>query len=344
MKRLHREILDWYDREKRDLPWRRSKDPYRIWISEIMLQQTRVETVIPYFERFLSNFPSVQDLAAAEEERLLNLWAGLGYYSRAKNLKAAALEIVERFGGVMPNKLEDLRSLKGIGPYTAAAIASIAYDGPYAAIDGNLERVFSRLLASRDNPKTTGRERIEELGRKLVEFGRAGDLNQAFMDLSAKLCLPKEPRCGACPISKHCLALAQGIQREIPVKKQKTAPVELEAEAWLLIAEEHLLIAKRPEGEWLSGMWDIPWWIRKGEKAAEIGEEFARSRQKRTITKHKIQFQVRAFRVDSKWEESELRKRIPAPADTYRWVAVSELEGLNFPRPTERAITEILAE
>lgn len=344
MKALHRDILAWYGREKRDLPWRRSKDPYRIWISEIMLQQTRVETVIPYYERFLSHFPTVHELAQADEEKLLNLWAGLGYYSRARNLKAAAMDVVERFGGAMPRRLEDLRSLKGIGPYTAAAIASIAFDAPHAAIDGNLERVFSRLLASRENPKTTGKVLIEELGEKLVARGNAGDLNQAFMDLSSRLCLPREPRCESCPIAKHCEARAKGLQREIPVKKKKAAPVELEAEAWLLLAEDHLLVAKRPEGAWLSGMWDLPWWIRDGAVSGitEIGEEFAHSRQKRTITKHKIEFQVRAFRAARRPSERELRKAIPAPAAAYRWVALSELDGIHFPRPTERAISQIL--
>lgn len=339
--RLHRELLAWYDAEKRDLPWRRSKDPYRIWISEIMLQQTRVEAVIPYFERFLSNFPTIRDLAAAEEERLLNLWAGLGYYSRAKNLKNAASDIMERFSGHMPEALEDLRSLKGVGPYTAAAIASIAFGRAHAAVDGNLERVLSRLLASRLNPKTEGRMILAELGSELVSLGRPGDVNQAFMDLSASVCVPKEPRCEKCPLAKHCLARRKCIQKKIPVKRAKAVPIELDAEAWLLVSGDAILLAKRPEGEWLSGMWDLPWWIKKSKTAA-IGEQFALSRQKRTITKHKITFEVRGLRTEARPSERELKK-LPAPAAAYRWVKIADLHGINLPRPSERAISEILS-
>jgi A/G-specific adenine glycosylase len=341
--KLHEDLLHWYDKEKRDLPWRASRDPYRIWISEIMLQQTRVETVIPYYNRFLSNFPTIQDLANAKEENLLNLWAGLGYYSRARNLKAAAQDMVSRFSGKMPTRLEDLRSLKGIGPYTSAAIASIAFDQPHAAIDGNLERVFSRLLNSKENPKTTAKALIEKFGASLVKIGRAGDLNQSVMDLSAKICLPKEPKCSFCPIQKHCLAHKHGTQREIPLKKIKMAPIELNAEAWAVIAEDALLLAKRPEGEWLSGMWDLPWWVKSDKKEnAGFGEEFAISKQKRTITKHKIAFLVRGMRANKKPNESTLRKKLPAPAQAYRWVKLEDLHGVNLPRPSERALAEIL--
>lgn len=340
--RLHKDLLAWYDAEKRDLPWRRNLDPYRIWISEIMLQQTRVETVIPYYERFLSNFPTITDLANAEEERLLNLWAGLGYYSRARNLKAAAMDMVDRFSGKMPTSLDDIRSLKGIGPYTAAAIASIAFDQPHAAIDGNLERVFSRLMATKLDPKTRGKDAILAFGTELVRLGSPGELNQAVMDLSSKICLPKEPRCDECPIQRHCEGKKLGIQKEIPVKKAKAAPIELIAEAWVLIANDSLLLAKRPEGEWLSGMWDLPWWVKKDEKKiSALGEEFAQSSQKRTITKHKIAFQVRAIRIKKTPSESELRKKLPAPASAYRWVKLDELHGINLPRPSERAIADI---
>lgn len=308
-----------------------------------MLQQTRVETVIPYYERFLSNFPTVAALAEADTDTLLNLWAGLGYYSRARNLKAAAQKVMSEFSGKMPKDYESLRTLNGIGPYTASAIASIAHDEPHAAIDGNLQRVFSRLLALREDPKTTGKLAVEKLGQELVNLGSPGDLNQAVMDLSSRICLPREPLCMSCPLFSECEARKQGIQREIPVKKEKKAAIELEASGLILIAQEELLLARRPVGEWLAGMWDLPWWIGTAEIPKLLGEEFGQYSQKRTITKHKIAFTVRAFRFEKKPLKKILQK-IPAPAAEYKWVKLSDLHGVNLPRPSERSLTKILEE
>lgn len=340
-KAVHRKILAWYDKEKRDLPWRRSLDPYRIWISEIMLQQTRVETVIPYYERFLSHYPTVRALAEADTDQLLNLWAGLGYYSRARNLQAAAQDMVARFKGELPRSLEDLRSLKGIGGYTSAAIASIAYNAPYAAIDGNLERVFSRLIASRKNPKLEGKEEMAAVGASLVKLGRAGDMNQAFMDLSSKICLPKEPKCMLCPLRENCEAQAQGIQREIPVKKEKRAPVELQAEGIILIVKNELLLARRRKEDWLSGMWDIPWWLQRdlNPKLPAKCAQFASCAQTRTITKHKIHFHVKGLVSKTKPSVSELEA---LPGSEFRWVKLDDLHGINLPRPSERALEQAL--
>ena len=338
---IHAKLLRWYDREKRDLPWRQSLDPYRIWISEIMLQQTRVETVLPYYERFLSHYPTVKALAEAPTDQLLNLWAGLGYYSRARNLQAAAQDMVARFGGQLPRALEDLRSLKGIGAYTAAAIASIAYGQPYAALDGNLERVLSRVLATRKNPKLEGREEVLAAGQALVERGRAGDVNQALMDLSSRVCLPKQPQCLVCPIADHCEARKLGIQAEIPTKKVKAPPIELQAEAWVVLHKDSLLLARRAEGKWLSGMWDLPWWV-DGQEAAPSAPgksaQFARCAEKRTITKHKIQFLVTGYECELKPDPSKLG----LPGSEFRWVPLEELHGVNLPRPSERALEKLL--
>lgn len=340
--RIHEKILAWYDSHKRDLPWRRSKDPYRVWISEIMLQQTRVETVIPYYERFLSNFPTLRHLAEAEMDKLLNLWAGLGYYSRARNLQAAARQVVADFGGVMPASFEDLRTLKGVGPYTAAAISSIAFDQGHAAIDGNLERVFSRLLGSRKNPKTEGRAEIQALGDTLVSLGRAGDVNQAFMDLSSGICLPKEPRCLACPLCADCVARELGIQRQIPTKKEKKPPVELRAHGLILVAERELLLARRPNGQWLAGLWDIPWWLEGEEpKIGWKSDRFSTVAQNRTITKHKIHFRVEGFVCDKKPPDKLLKS---LPGSEFRWVRLDELHGINLPRPSEKALERALGD
>jgi len=307
-----------------------------------MLQQTRVETVIPFYERFLRAFPTIKDLAEANTDKLLNLWAGLGYYSRARNLQAAARQAMEKFGGQLPAAIEDLRSLKGIGAYTSAAIASIAHDAPHAAIDGNLERVFSRLLASPKNPKTDGRAEIENIGQELVNLGRSGDLNQSIMDLASAICLPKEPKCPLCPLRENCSARAQGIQRELPVKKIKAAPIELRAEGLILIADESLLLARRPPGQWLSGMWDIPWWIEGSSTPFQppIGSaQFASCAHLRTITKHKIYFQVKGIRCDSKPTMQELES---LPAAELRWVSLREMHGINLPRPSEKALAATL--
>ena len=339
--KIHALLVSWYDREKRDLPWRRSRDPYAIWISEIMLQQTRVETVLPYYARFLSHYPTVADLAAAPTDQLLNLWAGLGYYSRARNLQCAAQEMVERHGGRLPETLEELRALKGIGAYTAAAIASIAFDQPYAAIDGNLERVLARVLATRKNPKTEGRAEILAAGQALVERGRAGCVNQTLMDLSARVCLPREPQCLVCPIAEFCEARKLGIQRELPTKKEKAKPVELQAEAWVVLHQEKLLLARRAPGSWLQGMWDLPWWIDGREAAPSTPREsaqFARCAEKRTITKHKIQFLVTGYRCEAEPDP----RALGLPGSEFRWVPLEDLHGVNLPRPSERALGKLL--
>ncbi len=347
MKELHRALLAWYDREKRDLPWRRRPEPYRVWLSEIMLQQTRVEAVLPYFERFLSNFPRVADLANAELDTVTNLWAGLGYYSRARNLHAAAKQVSEEHGGEFPRDWEKLRALKGVGDYTASAIASIAFGQPYCALDGNLERVFARLLALRTDPKSkAGRAELLEFGSKLVALGRAGEVNQAVMDLSSMVCKPKNPLCEECPLSKHCEARKRGVQASLPVKKPKAEKVLLDASAWAIVHDDNLLIARRSPGSWLAGMWDLPWRVEKGrtERAVpRFGTELARATVSRTITKHKIAFEVQGLRCDTLPSARDLGT-LCAEADEYRWVPLSDLHGVHLPRPSERALEKILPE
>ncbi len=341
---LHRELLRWYEKEKRDLPWRRNKDPYRIWISEIMLQQTRVEAVLPYFERFLSNFPTVRDLAEADLDRVLNLWAGLGYYSRARNLHAAAKQVVENFGAKFPQGFSDLLSLKGVGPYTAAAIASMAFGKSFCALDGNLERVFARLLALRDSPKTSGRAALTLFGEELVALGRPGDVNQAVMDLASRICLPREPLCAECPIASHCAAKRLGLQRELPVKKAKAEKIQLQAAAWAVIAEDNLLLARRPVGEWLAGMWDLPWKIVEDSDAdarPSFGVEIARCSIARTITKHKITFAVGGIQCEKKPQRKELLLLCGVAAE-FRWVPLADLHGIHLPRPSEKSLEKIL--
>ena len=254
-------LLTWFDRHRRDLPWRRTTDPYRIWLSEVMLQQTRVETVLPYYNRFLERFPTVADLAGAELEEVLALWSGLGYYRRARQLHAAARQIASA-GGELPRTVEGLLELPGIGSYTAAAVASIAYQVPAPVLDGNVERVMSRWLARGDDPRSRGvKKAFLEAAAGLLDAQRPGDSNQALMELGATLCTPRRPKCLLCPLVSGCRAAAQGDPERYPAAKPKR---EAEKHVWVAaVAEDErggVLLFRRPEGSAvLAGTWELPW-------------------------------------------------------------------------------------
>ena len=251
-------ILSWYDQGHRDLPWRRTQDPYRIWISEIMLQQTRAETVVSYYERFLARYPTVQDLASAPEEELLKAWEGLGYYSRARSLQKAAKEIVARYGGQLPADLEKLRALPGIGDYTAGAIASIAFGLPAAAVDGNVERVLCRWDAITDEVGTPAvRRQIAARAQALVPPDRPGAFANAMMEMGATMCTPKNPKCLLCPVREGCMGFAQGIAQELPRKAKKKAQRVENRAVLLVFCDNRVLIVKRQE-KLLGGLFVFP--------------------------------------------------------------------------------------
>ena len=251
-------ILSWYDQGHRDLPWRRTQDPYRIWISEIMLQQTRAETVVSYYERFLARYPTVQDLAYAPEEELLKAWEGLGYYYRARSLQKAAKEIVARYGGQLPADLEKLRALPGIGDYTAGAIASIAFGIPAAAVDGNVERVLCRWDAIKDEVGTpTVRRQIAARAQALVPPDRPGAFANAMMEMGATMCTPKNPKCLLCPVREGCMGFAQGIAQELPRKAKKKAQRVENRAVLLVFCDNRVLIVKRQE-KLLGGLFVFP--------------------------------------------------------------------------------------
>ncbi|MCM3080370.1 MULTISPECIES: A/G-specific adenine glycosylase [Brevibacillus] len=254
-----KDLLDWYDAQKRDLPWRINRDPYRVWVSEIMLQQTRVDTVKPYYANFMEKFPTVQALAEASEEDVLKAWEGLGYYSRVRNLQAAAREVQERYGGVVPKTPEEIRTLKGVGPYTAGAILSIAYEKPEPAVDGNVMRVYSRLLYLTDDiAKPATRIKIEHLVRQVIPEGRAGDFNQALMELGAMVCSPRSPQCLTCPVFDYCIARREGVQEELPNKGKAKPPRPVHLQVALIVRDGAVMINKRPEQGLLAGMWEFP--------------------------------------------------------------------------------------
>ncbi len=252
-------LLAWYVGNARELPWRSTHSPYRTWVSEIMLQQTQVETVIPYFHRWMARFPDIASLAAADQQEVLSFWEGLGYYSRARNLHRSAKVIMEELDGKLPRTVIELRKLPGIGPYTAAAIASIAFDVDVAAVDGNIRRVLSRVFDVREPARSTEGERLLwSLAEEHLPAGQAGAYNQALMDLGAGICMPKTPDCGNCPIENYCQARALGVQEERPVKLPRKKKPHLTVTAAVIWRDGKVLLAQRPKNGLLGGLWEFP--------------------------------------------------------------------------------------
>jgi A/G-specific adenine glycosylase len=254
---FRRALLGWYEASKRDLPWRRSNAFYPVWLSEIMLQQTRVEAAIPCYVRFLARFPSLEALAAAPEAEVLAAWSGLGYYSRARNLHRAARRLAS---GVLPATYEQVLDLRGSGPYTAAAVASIALGLPHAAVDGNVTRVVSRLTNdASETASPAARRRIAEAAGVLLDGRRPGDFNQAMMELGATICLPRTPACGRCPVEKFCAARAAGTEKELPVKVKKQRARDARMDLVLLEEERRVVLIRRPSSaRRLADFWELP--------------------------------------------------------------------------------------
>lgn len=260
IERFRATLLSWYDLEKRTLPWRINNDPYRIWVSEIMLQQTRVDTVIPYYLNFMKKFPSIQALAEAEEDTLLKAWEGLGYYSRVRNLQKAAIQITEEYAGEMPRDPKEIIKLKGIGPYTAGAISSMAFGLPEPAVDGNVMRVLSRLFEiDADIAKPGNRKIFEAVMRELIDPYKPGDFNQAFMDLGSSICTPKNYHPGLSPIAEFNASYLNGTWERYPIKskKKKAEPVYYVG-ALIKNEKNEFLLEKRPESGLLANMWIFP--------------------------------------------------------------------------------------
>lgn len=253
-------LLNWYDENKRDLPWRRSKNPYHIWVSEIMLQQTRVDTVIPYYERFLDWFPTVESLANAPEERLLKSWEGLGYYSRVRNMQVAAQQIMTDFGGQFPNTYEGISSLKGIGPYTAGAISSIAFNLPEPAVDGNVMRVLARLFeVNHDIGVPSNRKIFQAMMEILIDPERPGDFNQALMDLGSDIEAPVNPRPEESPVKDFSAAYQNGTMDSYPIKEPKKKPLPIYLKALVVRNnQDQYLLEKNESEKLLAGFWHFP--------------------------------------------------------------------------------------
>ncbi len=288
--RLRSSLLAWYRRKRRDLPWRRSADPYRVWVSEIMLQQTTVATVIPYYERFLRKFPDIGSLARAREREVLRAWAGLGYYSRARNLHTAAKKVLSTHGGVFPKTFEDLIALPGIGRYTAGAVLSIALGKPAALVDGNVMRVFARLFSINKDIKTAAAQKeFWSLAESLVPVKKPGDWNQALMELGATICLPESPTCGACPVSGDCLAFRKGLQDRLPVAGKRPDFIDLKWTCLWIEDGGKVLLWKRSDTErFLKGHWGLP---EARHLKAALGPKLRSVRH--NITHHRIAMDIR---------------------------------------------------
>ena len=257
---FRQKLLAWYDENKRDLPWRRSKNPYHIWVSEIMLQQTRVDTVIPYYERFLDWFPTVESLANAPEERLLKAWEGLGYYSRVRNMQTAAQQIMSEFEGKFPSTYEGISSLKGIGPYTAGAISSIAFNLPQPAVDGNVMRVLARLFeVNHDIGNPSNRKLFQAMMEVLIDSDRPGDFNQALMDLGSDIEAPVNPRPEESPVKEFSAAYQHGTMDRYPIKAPKKKPIPIYLKALVVQnSQGQFLLEKNESEKLLAGFWHFP--------------------------------------------------------------------------------------
>jgi A/G-specific adenine glycosylase len=339
-------LLDWYRKHRRDLPWRRTRDPYAIWISEAMLQQTRVETVIPYYERFLERFPDVQALASCDSDDLLGIWAGLGYYSRARNLRKAANVVVERHGGELPDSVEALRELPGIGRYTAGAVASIAFDKPEAIVDGNVARVLARVLDVRDDIAAPAvQKRLWAEAEALAQGPAPGDLNQALMELGATVCTPKSPSCGVCPVRGRCAGLAAGDPENLPLKTKKPKPRAVEGVAGWVERRGKVLAVRRPPHGLLGGLWELP----GGELAAKEAPEAGMQRALHQAVGLRTPAAERLGSVEHLFTHRRLRLhvlRCDTPVgrvrldgfDTHRWVAPNALAELPHGAPTKKAL------
>jgi len=258
-RRLQKALLRWYRRNKRAMPWRGTHDAYRIWLSEVMLQQTRVATVLDYYARFLRRFPNVRALARARSEEVLRLWAGLGYYRRAHNLHAAAKQVVAQHGGKFPASYQELRALPGIGDYTAAAIASIAFDLPHAVLDGNVARVLARLFAVRGDLRAPAHWRaLQHAAQALLPAVTPSDWNQTMMELGAVVCTPRSPDCPACPVAEHCRARKMGIAGQLPQARGKRAVEEVHLAALVVLDAKGKTLLTRETNEYFSRMWQFP--------------------------------------------------------------------------------------
>jgi A/G-specific adenine glycosylase len=337
---VRRKLLAFFTANRRDLPWRRTRDPYRVWVSEVMLQQTRVDVVIPYYERWLEQFPTIDDLAAASTDDVLRVWQGLGYYRRARNLHHAARVVRERHHGTIPDTVAGLLALPGVGLYTAGAVASICFGRPEPAVDGNARRVLCRLLDAVDIAPSA----LNALAAALVPAGRPGDFNQALMELGATVCTPRSPRCASCPVSSECAARAAGTQHERPARRRPADIPSFDVgSAVLFDGNGRVLLTRRPENGLLAGLWEFP-------AAIVQPAETARAAARRALAGLGLRVAPRAGRMlglvphvfshrREHYHVFRYTRRTSAPAsndENVRWIAPRDVDSVTLPAAQQR--------
>lgn len=346
IRKFQNDLLAWYEKNKRDLPWRKTNDPYHIWISEVMLQQTRVETVIPYYERFIEQFPTLEHLAEADEESVLKAWEGLGYYSRARNLHHAVREVKEKYGGVVPDTEEEISILKGVGSYTAGAILSIAYGKPVPAVDGNVMRVLSRILLIEDDiTKAKTKRLFEQIARKLIPAHASSSFNQALMELGALVCTPQSPGCLLCPVREHCRAFHEGVQTDLPVKTKQKPPKQVDV-AVAVLENEHgqFLIVKRPDQGLLANLWEFPNCETNRTNKQESLLHFLRSKWNTdfVIKQHVLSFSHTFSHIQ--WKMDVFYGKVISEIemnDDVKWVDLDEMKTYPFSVAHQKIIKEL---
>ncbi|MBN1352092.1 A/G-specific adenine glycosylase [candidate division KSB1 bacterium] len=351
LSQFKRKLLKWYDQNGRDLPWRRTTNPYHIWLSEVMLQQTQVQTVIPYFERWLQAMPDIRHVAQTSLDRILKLWEGLGYYARARNFHKAARIVVDKFGGDLPDSYPELAALPGFGPYTTAAVLSIAFNRNYAVLDGNVIRVLCRILnidSDVNLPET--KRSLARHAQVLLDTKRPGDFNQAIMELGAVICAPGIPACKNCPVRSHCLAYREGDPSRLPVKARKEPVPHHDVAAGIILKDSRILIAQRNHNDMLGGLWEFPGGKRERDETLEeclvreIKEELAIEIQvdekfmvlRHAYTHFKITLHVFLCRY-----LGGMPKALEC-AD-WRWVMSGELSNFAFSRADQKVLEKFIS-
>lgn len=349
-------LIEWFEQQAADLPWRQTGNPYYVWLSEIMLQQTQVATVIPYYERFIEKFPTVQSLAEASQDNLLKQWEGLGYYSRARNLQAAARQVVDLYNGKVPQTADELQTLKGIGRYTAGAIASIAFGESVPVVDGNVIRVFSRIFdIDADVSLISTQKHLWHLATELMDYvpyNKSGDYNQSLMELGREVCKPRRPLCNKCPISRYCLAFERDVQEQRPIKKKKAPTPHYDVTCGLIWNNNgELLITKRPDDALLGGLWEFP-----GGKQEE-NESLETCIQRELAEELGIQVRVGEFFLKVNHAYTHFKITLHAfecyflpeggepeclACSDFQWIKPSELKNFAFAKADRKIIEELI--